>query len=298
MVAGAAAVVAGINYRVNFYGLYGDVKGSKYIVYDNDRTTKYLFAYNYIPSNFDGLLIGSSTTLNWNTAELTSVRMYNASLDGGNISEEALIADQILRRHPPKLVLVLIHPYLTDTYGRKSGHMIPQEYWGGLGSIQLLRGYWSRWKIEHGYKRKEFNEFGTDNFFTHLPGGFAAATQHQPPYFVDARAFQEYRELIERVRASGARIVGVIPPMEMGAWKMAQEALDEYSSKARPLFRPDEPIIDLNVPEMDEFRKNKYNYQDTLHLAPDGASKVMKIIDNKLKAMGVAGSGENVARSK
>ena len=57
-----ASALAGANRLVNRYGVFGDVRGRQLVVGENDRTTKYLFARNYIPSNFDGLLLGSSIT--------------------------------------------------------------------------------------------------------------------------------------------------------------------------------------------------------------------------------------------
>src|ERR1043166_9065165 len=72
-----ASAVAGANRLVNRYGGFGDVRGRQLVVGENDRTTKYLFARNYIPSNFDGLLLGSSITGNWNTAAIRSHRVYN-----------------------------------------------------------------------------------------------------------------------------------------------------------------------------------------------------------------------------
>ena len=288
IVVGVAAATAAVNYHINFYGLFGDVTGKKYSVYDNERTTKYLFSYNYIPSNFDGLLVGSSSTANWNTGELTGIRVYNASVNGGNVTEEAIIVDQVLRQVHPKLVLFLIHPYLTETYGRKSGFMNRQEYWGALGSIQLFRGYWNRWLIERGFEKQEFNEFGSDDFVVpQLQGGAKAQRSVSMNLFIDPRALQEYRDLTERVRSTGARIAAVIPPVRMEAWNAVRGQFYDYCQKIRPLFRANEPIIDLNNPEMDEFRKNPENYQDEIHLSRLGASRVVQIIGQRLKQMGL-----------
>jgi len=282
-----ALVTAATNYRINFYGLFGDVTGKRLFVYDNERTTKYLFSYNYIPRNFDGLLIGSSASANWNTSDLSGIRMYNASINGANISEEVLIANQVLQRSRPRLVLLLIHPYLTESYGRKSGFMNPQEYWGSLGSIQLFRGYWSRWAVEHGSLRREFNEFGADDFV--VPPGAAAVMPGIKPasFFVDERALQQYRELLERSRVGGARVAGVIPPTGMQLWNSSRSAYLDYGVKIKALFQPGEPIIDLNTPELDEFRSNPANFQDGVHLASRATAQVVQIINARLKQAGI-----------
>lgn len=291
IVLAAITAAAAIDYKVNFYGLFGDASGIKCFVYNNERITKYLFAYNYIPRNFDGLLIGSSSSDNWNTGELTGIRMYNVSLSGANITEEDLIVDKVLQASRPKLALFLIHPYLTLTFGRKTRYMNPQEYWGGLGSLQLFLGYWRGWKIRHGYARQEFNEFGRYDFIV-PPQALAPMqlqAQAETDFFVDTRAIEEYRDVLERVRSSHARIVAVIPPLRMEYWKAMRIPFEEYCSRMRALFHQDEPVIDLNDQEFEDFRTDQENYQDEVHLSNRGATKIIQIINKRLNQLGLVG---------
>src|SRR5271168_458303 len=84
----AAVSVAGVvlNYRINVFGVFGDVSGKTYRSYLNeDREAKYLFSFNYIPTNFDGIMIGSSISGNWDTRKIQLAKTYNLSIDGANI---------------------------------------------------------------------------------------------------------------------------------------------------------------------------------------------------------------------
>jgi len=278
-----AAVGAGLDYERNFYGVFGDVKGHNYPVIDNERTTKYLFGYNYIPSNFDGILIGSSISRNWNTAEIKGARVYNLSMDGANISEEKLIVDNIVSKSHPRVAVILIFPYLTETYGRKSGFMNTQEYWGALGSVQLLRAYGHKWLIDHGKVRNDFNEFGAhdDEAPRDVP-----RLQAQAEFVVDERALKEYEDVLTELRRSGTKILGVIPPTEMEHWNLDRGAYLAYYARVRPMFHADEPVIDMQS-ELEGLAEDKSNYVDGFHLSNAAAMQIMQVINQRLHQSGI-----------
>ena len=54
--------VVSINVYINEFGLFGNVKGKEYRVHTYEKTTKYLFSYNYIPEKST---ITVSTTSQW-----------------------------------------------------------------------------------------------------------------------------------------------------------------------------------------------------------------------------------------
>lgn len=277
---------AALNYSLNIFGVFGNAAGLKLVVYDNERTSKYLFSYNYIPANFDALLVGTSISDNWDTSRLTCMRLYNGSISGGNISEEALVAENVLLRSRPKLVMFVIHPYLTETSGRKSGYMNKQEYWGALGSIQLLRAYWNKWLVERGTKRQEFSEYGQDDFELHpVPVDRKVPAVGDAPLHVDARALKEYADLLARARSRGARIIGIIPPVEEGLGKANGQSYQAYYRQIRPLFLPSEPIIDFNNGDFDALRNQPSNFQDKLHLSRPAANQVMDALNKKVKTL-------------
>ena len=129
------------NYFIDYYGLFRDVEGKKLIPQDNFRLAKYLYSYNYIPVNYDGILIGPSASINLDTSKIVKRNVYNASVDGGNISEQKLLADMALSKGQFSLVVFTIHPYMIKDFGPKTPYMTPREYYGALGNIQLLKEY-------------------------------------------------------------------------------------------------------------------------------------------------------------
>lgn len=90
--------------------------GRKLMIYANERTSKYLFGYRYIPANFDGILIGSSISDNWDISKIQESHVYNISIASGNITEERLVAENVFARGRMKLAIFCIHTYLTTQH--------------------------------------------------------------------------------------------------------------------------------------------------------------------------------------
>src|SRR5690242_11790260 len=96
-----------LNLRLDIYGLFRDDHGRLLPIYDSERSGKYLLSLRYVPSNFDAILIGTSVTGTWNTSGLEVFRTYNESTDGGNITEEKLLAERVLRSPGLKAAICL-----------------------------------------------------------------------------------------------------------------------------------------------------------------------------------------------
>lgn len=285
MVLAAAGMVAALDMAVDPYGLFHGDRGRSCVVNYNERTTKYLFAHRYIPEQFDALLVGSSITANWDTSGVRGCALYNGSLNGGNISEGRLIAEQVIRRRPPRLLLMTIHPYLTETYGRKTGSMVESEFWGALGSHQLLLCYGHALATRFGWLRRTSNAYGQDDFDPPArPAGVPPAPE---PYHVDARALAEYAGLLEQARQAKVRIVGVIPPVEEAFGRPRQGFLQDYYRQVLPLFRNDEPIIDFNTPEDLPMRSAPGNFTDGVHLSRATAAGTVSLLEQRLRALGL-----------
>lgn len=266
----AAAIIV-LNYSMDFYGLFRDVQGKKIKVYANERTSKYLFSYRYIPTNFDGILIGSSLSRTWDVSRIKGVRVYNASIAGGNISEEKLIADNVLARRHVKLVIFCIHPYLTATHGRRSDYMYPREYWGALGSIDLVRVYIKFLGARFGLAKDRYDEYGVNNEFEPDPIEALNRAAASKRLTVDEIAFAEYAQVLETSRAHGAKIVAFIPPMFVGRYEAEKAEYDVYFARMAKLFRPDEKIIDFNARPYATYTRDQGNFYDGAHLTANAA---------------------------
>src|SRR5688500_16644008 len=60
----SAIALAGVNIWIDIYGLFLPVKGREIQVYNNDRISKYLLSYRYIPQNFNVAILGTSLSAN------------------------------------------------------------------------------------------------------------------------------------------------------------------------------------------------------------------------------------------
>lgn len=272
LVAVAAVSGAGVvlNYRINAFGVFGDVQGKTYRSYLNeDREAKYLFSFNYIPTNFDGVLVGSSISGNWDTRKIALAKTYNLSIDGANITEEKILAENIFSRKKVRLVLFCVYPHMVSNHGRKTAYMQPRDYWSALGSAQLLREYGNRILAKIGRRKPVDDEFGVLNYSDHernvdsLMADYRLSRREE--VILDETAVAEYAALLDEARTNGARIVGFIPPHYAGVWNTADYSV--FLARMKSLFRPEEKVFDFNDSEYENFRKTRGNFYDGVHLS-------------------------------
>jgi hypothetical protein len=280
--AALCAAFAAVNARVNFYGVFGDVRGASREVVSNERWTKYMYAFNYIPANFDGMLIGSSVSDNLDTSQIRGYRVYNACLGGGDSTEEELIVDSALDHgaHLRVLLVSLDRPLLDDR-GRKAGGMEPRDYWSALGSLQLLRDYAALAGIRARVLPERWSAFGVQDYeLSGMPRVDADAVAkdvlardpHARIIQTDALAVGELDALFKRVRGRGARLVGFFPPVYQPVY--AASSYGEFERTAHALFAPGERIIDFNDGAFPAITTNALNFRDGIHLSRAGAALV------------------------
>ena len=270
------------NYFIDYYGLFRDVEEKKLIPYDNFRLAKYLYSYNYIPVNYDGILIGTSPAMNLDSSKIVNKNVYNISLDGANISEQKLIADMVMSKGQFSLIVFTIHPYMTKDFGPKTPYMVPREYYGALGNIQLLKEYfhWAAARLDLYHNLYKVDENGVFDY--EYPISVVSKFQSSPGPFdkggpgkavVDAMALDEYKQLVNAARSHGAKLVGLIPPIYSEQYIATKDYYDNYFKLMSDLFLPDERIINFNLPQYSKYTDDVTNFQDTVHLSRKGAEK-------------------------
>ena len=266
------------NYFIDYYGLFRDVEGKKLIPYDNFRLAKYLYSYNYIPVNYDGILIGPSASINLDSSKIVNRNVYNLSLDGANISEQKLITDMVMSKGQLSLVVFSIHPYITKDFGPKTPYMTPREYYGALGNIQLLKEYfyWAAARLDLYHNFYKVDENGVFSFerpisavskFQSNPG----LVYKEPLSIVDEMALDEYKQLVHAARSHGAKLVGLMMPIYSKAYIAHKDNYDNYFKLISELFLPDERIIDFNLPLYSKYTDDISNFYGSVHLSPKGA---------------------------
>jgi hypothetical protein len=295
LILGCTSAFVGINYWLDPYCIFRCRPDRLIPVVTNERTTKYLFGYSYIPRNFDGILIGSSVSGNWNTAKIRGYKVYNASLSGGNSAEGALILNNVLNRGKLRLAIFIVHPAMGEGHEPKSGSMNPQEYWGSLGSIPLLQDYGARIMRSFGRHHDECDGYGVYDIAPLVAAHAVTVPQEKVmsifggqvnmatsgPEFVDEIAFRQYEELIAKTRRSGAAIMAVVPP---GRSRPGQKVKrNVYTERLLADFMPEDIVVDADSSEFDSLRQNPDSFWDGLHMTDSAADQVIEAINDRLK---------------
>ncbi len=278
------ASVVTSNYYLDFYGMYRDSKGRELRVYTNDRLSKYLLSLNYIPSNFDGLLIGSSATESYDLTKIDNVRVYNVSVSAGNATEEKIIADNVFSVAPMKIVIFSMNPYLTSRHGTLTNFMLPREKWRTLFSTQaliteaaaLLYSLFGIGSSTDAWGRKRLPmDSNPENQWPDLNYSVYLRTNED--------AFDEYENLIKTARLQGARVIGFNPPMYSKKYHLEKDLYDSYTRRISSIFMPNEQIIDFMVSKYDTYNNNPLYFTDGYHLSADGleffSSELVKAIN-------------------
>src|SRR5450756_634004 len=138
--AAVIAAVLSLNFAVAIlmdpYGLFRDSHGRQLTVAFAGRKAKFLLSKRYVPANFDALLIGPSSSENWDPASIPDFKTYNESILGSNVFEEKRIVDQALPRGHFKLAICILYPTMTTNHAVNDG-LDAVSTAEALGSIHL-----------------------------------------------------------------------------------------------------------------------------------------------------------------
>jgi hypothetical protein len=291
-----AAVIVSFNIYMNEYGLWGNAKGKSIKIWHNERTTKYLLSYNYIPANFEGILIGPSVSANLDTKKISGFKVYNASLNGGNISELKYIAENVIQKGNLRFVIICLYPYMTKDHGRKTSSLDPREYWESLGSLQILYLYFHKALIKLDFQHDTFNDYGYDNFNLkaeeqtsielkaskriNYNGDILLRGASKKIIVTDEIAYKELAQLVDLARSKGIKIFGYYYPYYLGNYEAT--GFNSYKDKIDKIFTQDDIIWNMNVSKYDNFRSDLSNYYDREHLSWKGADFLICEINKKL----------------
>lgn len=285
---GTCLLIALINWRINFYGVFGDVRGQSRVIVANEHQTRYLYSFNYIPTNFNALLVGSSIASNLDPSLIHGVRMYNAAIAGGNITQERLIAEHALQRGHFKLLVICINPYLVLTHGRKTGGMEARDEWAALGSADLISSYLGAAVIHFGLMKNRFTADGMQ----HLEAAGLPPPAKQPvgsepsvadePFALDPIALAELSQLIQLGHEVGASVVGVFTPVYLPQYRARLKGYADFEARIREILPPGDRLINLNDGSFEELTRRPEYFLDRVHLRSEGARETMRAIDRSL----------------
>jgi hypothetical protein len=292
---GLIAVFILINVYIDIYGLFLGRDNRK--VYSNERTSKYLLSFRYIPENYDGFIIGPSLSDNLDPAAITGHRVYNASVMGANISDLHHLINNIIDRGNMKMAIICLDPYLTKDFGPKAATINQKEYWGALGSTNLLKTYMMYIVRENKLMPSQFtseisDENGWTNFELEMDNLDPKAAiekkvelkQHEETH-IDERAFNELKEVLDQLRKKNIRIVAYFTPIPRAIYNIGRDDYREFETRMSSLFTGNDILFNLNDEQYSPVTSDYHNYIDHGHLSASGQAFVLKEINSHIQGL-------------
>jgi hypothetical protein len=270
---------------MDVYGILRNPRGRSLPVYYADRMGKFLLNSSYVPANFDALLIGPSSSVNWEpevVTQGTGLRMYNESLEGGNASEEKLLVDQALVKGHFRLAIVLLYPTMITSHEYHDG--IDKVRWtealGSLDSyLQVLLSEMTSHRIILTSKQ---HASGDGSHEMRNPNAVLAAQAID--FTVDPAGVNNLKALVNELRNHGVKLVYVVPTVYEAVLECNQAPFSHFIASMQAILPP-APLIDLTTPEYKDFRSNPSNYIDVFHVTPEGAWGISTILNARFRKL-------------
>lgn len=298
IVVSISALAVAVNVTIDLYGLFRGGHGATLKVYGDERNCKYLFSYRYIPENFDGLMLGSSVSDNIPTRSIAGVRVYNASLNGGDVTEAETLGLNALSHGHFKLVILSLHRYLMRDAGQKTNFMVPLRYWGAFGSTQLYAASLGLLLDRQGIRHSAFDPYGVQSY-----GGSEANIRTDIESFAEKlrsgnregwlfdihpQAYADLQDLVRAVHKHGTPLAVFYPPMPSALIDANQQQLSDFTSAIRHAFGAEDLFIDFTAPDYRWFNDDYANFHDGAHMSDDGAKRLAGELDRVI-SVGLAG---------
>ncbi len=288
---GLMALFVGVNYQLDIYGLFDNNTDAQLRVYTNEHTSKYLLSHRYIPKNYEGFILGPSLSANLNPDAIQSYNTYNASIMGANISELKPLAIKIAEEGNMKFAVLCLSPYITKDYGKKSARIDPKEYYGALGSTNLLKTYAiktlsQKELLPQLFPKSLIEANGCNNFNLAMDTTLSeeiithkVANGEKEATYIDPRAYEDLAETIAHLRKNGIQIFGYYPPVPKKILDLDPQSYRDFQAKIGELFTSKDVLIDFNTPEHQNITTDFSCYIDHGHLNHKGQQLVAKEIN-------------------
>lgn len=274
-----ALLVFALSYATDLFGVFRDTRGRNLSVHQNERTGKYLLNQEYVPANFDAILIGSSQSANWDVAAVHGMHVYNESIDGGNAAEEKLLVDQALRKGHFRYALCLVTPWMTYTHTLNEGGMGAPKRVEALGSVNMLREGWDAGLVKLHLQQPRFFADGSK---------VLATPKWEHPEFptkvliLDDEAVRDYQEILGELRKRGVRLIFIQPPFVQPIVDQTGTALNENLRESH-LMELGEPLIDFKAEKFRSFREHAVNFDDGVHLNAAAVLPFSRLLDREVQ---------------
>ena len=284
-----------VNYLINIFGVFGVAQDKKIQVYHNERVSKYLFSYNYIPDNFNSLLIGPSLSDNIDVSSTPEgIDLYNASIMGANITELSPIVRNCVEKGQIKHVIICLHPYLTKDAGSKGASFDEKTYFGAFGSLNLYQTYALAVIREFNLMPTKFPNnqiawYGTNHYNDFFRVSDIqerikeeAEMHTNEPIKSNELAMKELGSLVTLLSDAGVNVLGYFHPVPWDIFESNRVSYLQYQNEIQKLLQGKAQIIDFNQTNYESFTKDYSNYIDHGHLSEKGQEQIMNTLIRNL----------------
>ena len=285
LIAACGGPIVGFNIAVDPYGLYRDPRERRLPAYGDPRVAKYLLSERYVPGNFNAILVGSSLSANWNMAGVEKLRVYNQSLDGGNIAEGKALVDAALSRPGISVAALIVHPYCTHSHDFQTVSLQPSLAFSALGSQTLLAAYVDMLQ-ERLHRPREVVDYDGTEHFLHPPTRLNPIMRQMfrpgAAFEVDPIALTAFRDLVAELRAHHVQIVFIVPPISEDLFRAQQTAFRDYARLIEANVGPEDLLIDFTSAEFADFRSTRENFGDGVHFVASAAAVIVSHINARI----------------
>ena len=277
-----AVLFSGFMMTDDVYGIFRNPSGRQISIYYADREGKALLSAKYVPANFDALLLGPSSSVNWHPEIIQQgfgFRMYNESLEGGNSLEEKYLADQALKQGHFRVAMIVLFPTMISTHAYHDA--VDKNSWTeGLGSINsITQLVMATMKAHHIPFRKEEARPDGSHEMRH-PGGMEPNPNID--FGVDPVGLHNLKTLTSELQQHGIKIVYIVPPIYEAVYQQHSAEFAAFQENMMHELAAG-PLIDLNGPEYKMFRSDTANYRDDFHLSTKGAIEISEVLHGRLE---------------
>jgi hypothetical protein len=258
-------------------------------IWTREKTSKYLLSYRYIPTNFEGLLMGPSYSDSFmDTRQLAGYKVYNMSMDGANATELREVALNAMERGNFRFIIICLTPYITKDHGIKGSEIHPKEYWGSLFSLLPVDILTAKWRTRANRDLNAASTWGMTEFIQRpkIPWEkFMNSEADGSNYHaaLDPVAVQHLADIIQAARAKNVKIFAYSYPYNWGFTNTVDPAMwQRYEAAVHSLFdRAQDVVWDMTAPAYDPLRTDPGCYTDA-HLSTAGARIVLADIKRVL----------------
>ncbi|MBI0399108.1 MAG: hypothetical protein GYB55_07285 [Cytophagales bacterium] len=277
-----------INVFLDVFGLFGFKNKDQVRVYGEERFSKYLMTFEFVPQNFEGMILGPSLSANLNPDHIQNKNYFNLSLMGARINNVLSLATNVIENNGNiKEAIVCIHPYVTsDTGTDASDFMNPDTYWKAFGSVNLLRVYglgiirnFNLWPNK--YPKNQYNTNGSNSFEPLFKVENVSNRILEEVNNVKVNEFsigegqrKDFEELLTLLQTNNIRTFVYYHPVPYPIFDAYKEEIDQYWEDILSMAKNNQgsqlSFYNFNNPEFYDFSQDVSNYIDHGHLSKKG----------------------------